>query len=89
MLLVLGFSIVPDVGCWRLTLKCNPVCFQWEYAESDLLDGNPELGIKFIVHAPYEVPVINSMGYAVGPGKKAFVGFNKVKVRELTIANSV
>ncbi|XP_067941758.1 uncharacterized protein [Watersipora subatra] len=49
----------------------------WEYAESTALNGNSELGLKFIVHAPYEVPVIDSMGYAVGPGTKAFVGFSK------------
>lgn len=54
--------------------------FQWEYAETDTLDGNPELGLKFIVHAPYEVPVINSMGYAAGPGSKAYVGFEKTAV---------
>lgn len=58
------------------------VMLQWEYAESDSLDGTSELGLKFVVHAPYEVPVINSMGYAVSPGMKAFVGFEKVKVRK-------
>lgn len=53
---------------------------QWEYSESAALNGNSELGLKFIVHPHYEVPVINSMGYAVGPGQKAFAGFSKTKV---------
>lgn len=36
--------------------------------------------MKFVVHAPYQVPVINSMGYAVGPGQKMFAGFLKTSV---------
>ena len=45
------------------------------------------MGIKFIVHPPYEVPVINSMGYAVSPGAKAFIGFSKTSVSELVVLN--
>ncbi|XP_077984573.1 bile acid-sensitive ion channel-like [Glandiceps talaboti] len=59
-----GLSLVVDID-------------QYSYTES--INGNPEAGLKFLVHSKHEPPLMSSQGYAVQPGTKAFVSISQIQ----------
>ncbi|CAH1783640.1 unnamed protein product [Owenia fusiformis] len=57
-------------GGLRIVLDIN----QSDYTEVFAFGGNSEAGIKFLVHPQYEPPSVESEGYAVSPGFRAYAG---------------
>ena len=41
---------------------------------TETLFGNAEVGVKVIVHSPYDFPTVTSDGMALGPGRHYFLG---------------
>ncbi|XP_072040591.1 acid-sensing ion channel 1C-like isoform X3 [Amphiura filiformis] len=54
---------------------------QFEYSESDT--GNPEAGLKILVHDQSDPPLMDSYGIALPPGFHSFVGVRKVEYDNL------
>ncbi|XP_072040589.1 acid-sensing ion channel 1C-like isoform X2 [Amphiura filiformis] len=55
---------------------------QFEYAES-LMNGNPEAGLKILVHDQSDPPLMDYFGIALPPGFHSFVGVRKIEFDNL------
>ncbi|CAH1266913.1 ASIC5, partial [Branchiostoma lanceolatum] len=49
-----------------------------EYTEN-AQTGNPDAGIRFIVHSPSEPPKVDTQGISVGPGNHAYTSISKTE----------
>ena len=45
-----------------------------------MVGPNPGAGIKLLIHAQNEVPLVRDLGQAVPPGSYAFVGIQMIEV---------
>ena len=56
-------------------------CLQPISLFTETLFGNAEVGVKVIVHSPYDFPTVTSDGMALCPGRHYFLGVTPERVR--------